>query len=55
MNYGVATAHGRFERRRITDITSHKRVIGMLGDRLEIREIPGIRQFVIINDGVSLP
>ncbi len=54
MNDGVTAAHGSFQSRRITDVTSNKRVVRMRGDGVEIREVPGIGQLVIVDDGVPL-
>jgi hypothetical protein len=54
MNHGIASAHGSFQSRRITNVTPHKPVVRMRGGGLEIRQVSGICQLVIINDRVSL-
>jgi hypothetical protein len=54
MNHSITVTHGSFQSRRITDVALHKRVVGTPGDGVEIREVPGVCQLVIIDDGILL-
>ena len=53
MDNRVAATHGHFERLGITDVAFCKCVIGMACDRIEIGEVSGIGQVVVIDDGMA--
>jgi len=50
MDYGVATPHGRFCRTGVADISFNETIAGMICNGMEIREIGGVRELVVVDD-----
>ena len=54
MNDRLAPGHGRFDGGRVANIALDKFVLRIVRDGIEVLEISGVSQFVIVDDGIVL-
>jgi hypothetical protein len=52
MNDGLAADHGSFEGGRIADITLDESVVRIARDGIQVCEVTGVGQVVVVNDGL---
>src|SRR5271169_6283515 len=53
MNDGLAAGHGRFDGGRIADIALDEGVLGTVRDGIQVCEVSGVGQFVVIDDRIA--
>src|SRR5580704_8488419 len=54
MHDGVASGHRILDRIRITNIALNEGIAGILCDGFQVRQVPGVGEFVVVHDGVFL-
>ena len=55
MDDGAAIAHRRFNGARVANVAFNKQIRGIVCDPHQIFEVAGVRQLVIVDDGIVFP
>src|SRR6266851_353526 len=54
MDDGIATAHGGFCRDGVANVTFNELIAGTMRNRVEVREIASVGEFVVVDDRVAI-